>query len=136
MRRITMLLTAALVMAAMAFAMAMPAFASTPEDPVGGGGGMCDVIADPNTGYNTGSCQGGGGVNQPGEPGTNGYPTGGGGHGTQDSATGDGTISGGSGGLRTSYDENGQPIRDPGGGGYHCEIQDFGAEADCVGTGF
>jgi hypothetical protein len=135
MRRIMLLVTAALVMAAMMLAMALPAFANHTEGHVGGGGGMCDVTEDPGTGYNTGSCQGGQGGAIPGEPG-GGLTGGSGGHSTQDGATGDATTSGGGGGQRPAEDENGQPITDPGGSGYHCEQNVFTGEGDCVGTGF
>ena len=134
MRRIMLLVTGALVMAAMMAAMAVPAFAFHFEGHVGGGGGMCDVIEDPGTGYNTGSCQGGGG-SIPGDPG-GGFTGGSGGHGTQDGATGEATNSGGGGGQQIVYDESGQEIIDPGGGGYHCEQNVFTGETDCVGTGF
>ena len=59
-------------MAAMVVAMAVPAFADHFEGRVGGNGGMCDNLVDPDTGYNTRS--------------------------TQDGATGAVTISGGGGG--------------------------------------
>jgi hypothetical protein len=90
-RRITLLGTAALGMAAMA----MPAFAAKPEGLVGGGGGMC---TDDFT-----SCQGGYGAAASGNPGSNdGFPMGGGSHGSTDWATGDTTFSGGSGGQFTA----------------------------------
>jgi hypothetical protein len=121
MRRIMLLVVAALVMAALMAAMAVPAFAAQPEGPVGGGGGMC---TDDLT-----SCQGGYGTAAPGNPGSNGFPVGGGYHGTLDPATGDETFSTGSGGYNSAYDE-------PSGAGVHCEGNAYTLEYDCVGTGY
>ena len=59
---------------------------------------------------------------------------GGGSHSTFDPATGDSTFSGGSGGNRIAFDENGQEIRDPGGGGMHCEFNYYTGEGDCHGS--
>jgi len=126
MKRILVLVTAALVMAAMMAALAVPAFASQPEGFVGGGGGMCELEGDIY------SCQFGSGVNVAGDPDFLGVPAGGGLHFAYDPATGDYTLSGGTGAQWVSYDENGLEIVDPGGYGYHCEGSDT-EEQVCVG---
>jgi hypothetical protein len=132
-----LLLTGALVTAAMTLAMAMPAFAFHTEGHTGGSGGNCPLTTDPDAG----ACSGGGGGIQPygcdtvtGE--CTDYAAGGGGHNTYetDPFPGDQTSSGGGGGQVAV--EPGSEV-DPGGGGgsgHHCEY-DASGEGGCVGGG-
>jgi hypothetical protein len=101
MRRIFLMVTAALVMAAMMVAMAMPAFA--------GGGGTKDPCR--GTTYPNFECSGGGGA------GGGGQGSGGGGRTSADLLQGDQSSSGGYGGGGSGTG---------GGSGYHCTSSDFG----------
>ena|SRR5215203_2270723 len=131
MRRMLLLLTGALVTAAMTLAMAMPAFAFHTEGHTGGGGGNCPLTTDPDAG----ACSAGsGGIFPAGCDTVTGECTdiagGSGGHNTYetDPFPGDQTSSGGGGG---------QAGVDPGGGGGHgghCET-DASGEGSCVGGG-
>ena len=114
MKRIMMLVTAALVMAAMMVAVSMPAFA--------GGGGTPDpcTSAFPNYGCSGGGGGGGGGA--PSEPTGGGYGI----HYEANLESGEYTSSGGGGG--------GGPGLDGGGGGEHCTGNIYG-EIQCVGGG-
>jgi hypothetical protein len=131
-RRIMMLLTVALVVATVTAVTAGTAFAT-------GGGAPDEHQCNPEGTV----CHGGGATDQPVcEIDENGqvvgectrYPVGSGSRSTYDPATGDGTDSGGGGGQRLGTDENGQPVRDPGGSGYHCEYNTNTGEQNCVGS--
>jgi hypothetical protein len=130
MRRMVMLLTGALVMAAMMLVMAMPAFAFHTEGHTGGIGANCDPV--------TGSCNGGGGGIWPyacdtvtGE--CSDYPAGGGGHNTYDEATGVGVASGGGGGQAAQNPGDDQESGGGGGGGFQCWGNSTTGESGCVG---
>ena len=114
MRRIMVLVTAAIVMAAMVVAMAVPAFA----------GVTCKETQDP---YSQ-TCSGGTSASEPGGI-NNGSVGGQGGHVTNDNSAND--FSGGSGGKTTV---EGGGVDSAGGSGGHCE---FGEPSDqCVGSAF
>ncbi len=117
-----LLVTAALVMAAMMLVMAMPALAFHIPGHTGGASVHCDT---------NGSCSGGSGGLFPagcdtitGECDTD--PQGRGGHSTFDPATGDETHAGGYGGQDSDEEITG-------GGGYRCETNGATGEQSCTG---